>query len=108
VSEISSPPASAQPLPPWQKDIAASALARRERWPHALLITGRRGLGKRLLAMHFARALLCESPLESGEACGVCPGCGYVGQGTHPDLQLIEPFTYDEEGNRTPTEAINV
>ena len=38
----------------------------------------------------------------------MCPSCGYVGQGTHPDLQLIEPVTYDEEGNPTPTDAINV
>jgi DNA polymerase-3 subunit delta' len=96
------------PLPSWQTAIAASALAHRQRWPHALLITGRRGLGKRLLALHFARALLCEAPLESGEACGVCPSCGYVGQGTHPDLQLIEPVTYDEEGNPTPVDTINV
>ena len=97
-----------QPLPSWQTAIASSALAYRQRWPHALLITGRRGLGKRLLALHFARALLCDAPQESGEACGVCPSCGYVAQGTHPDLQLIEPVIYDEEGNRTPTDAINV
>jgi DNA polymerase III subunit delta' len=96
------------PLPPWQRDIAASALAHRQRWPHAILITGRRGLGKRLLAMHFARALLCEAPLESGDACGACPSCRYVAQGTHPDLQLIEPVTYDDEGNPTPVDSINV
>ncbi|HXM31981.1 MAG TPA: DNA polymerase III subunit delta', partial [Xanthobacteraceae bacterium] len=108
MSELASHTATWQPLPSWQTAIASSALAHRQRWPHALLITGRRGLGKRLLALHFARALLCEAPQESGEACGVCPSCGYVAQGTHPDLQLIEPVTYDEEGNRTPTDAINV
>jgi DNA polymerase III subunit delta' len=95
-------------LPTWQTATAASALAHRERWPHALLITGRRGLGKRLLALHFARALLCESPLSTGGACGACPSCGYVGQGTHPDLQSIEPVTYDDEGNATPVDAIGV
>ncbi len=100
--------ATSQSLPPWQSETAAAALARRERWPHALLITGRRGLGKRLLALHFARALLCESPREDGEACGACPSCGYVSQGTHPDLQLIEPFTYDDDGNATPVDSINV
>ena len=108
MSELASHTATWQPLPAWQTAIASSALAHRQRWPHALLITGRRGLGKRLLALHFARALLCEAPLDSGEACGACPSCGYVAQGTHPDLQLIEPVTYDEEGNRTPTDAINV
>src|ERR1700694_1834617 len=108
MSELASHTATWQPLPAWQTAIASSALAHRQRWPHALLITGRRGLGKRLLALHFARALLCEAPLDSGEACGACPRCGYVAQGTHPDLQLIEPVIYDEEGNRTPTDAINV
>ena len=108
MSELPSNAATWQPLPSWQTAIASSALAHRQRWPHALLITGRRGLGKRLLALHFARALLCEAPRDSGEACGVCPSCAYVARGTHPDLQLIEPATYDEEGNRTPTDAINV
>jgi DNA polymerase-3 subunit delta' len=108
MSELPPQRAAWQPLPSWQTATAATALASRARWPHALLITGRRGLGKRLLAMHFARALLCEAPLESGEACGVCPSCVYVGQGTHPDLQLVEPVTYDDEGNATPTDTINV
>jgi DNA polymerase III subunit delta' len=108
MSELPAQAATWQPLPPWQKGIAASALGRRARWPHALLITGRRGLGKRLLALHFARALLCESPRDTGEACGECVSCGYVCQGTHPDLQLIEPVTYDDEGNPTPADSIGV
>jgi hypothetical protein len=43
-----------EPLLPWQEAVAREALARRSRWPHALLITGRRGIGKRALALHFA------------------------------------------------------
>ena len=35
-----------QPLPPWQREAAAAALQARARWPHALLITGRRGIGR--------------------------------------------------------------
>ena len=108
MSEIPLQSTAWQPLPPWQKAMAAAALAHRQRWPHALLITGRRGLGKRLLALHFARALLCEAPLDSGEACGACLSCGYVSQGTHPDLQILEPVTYDDEGTPTPVDAINV
>jgi len=100
--------ATGQPLPPWQQSFAAAALTHRQRWPHALLITGRRGLGKRLCWLCISRALLCESPLESGDACGVCLSCGYVGQGTHPDLQLIEPVTYDDEGTPTPVDSISV
>ena len=42
-----------EPLLPWQEAVAREALAQRSRWPHALLITGRRGIGKRALALHF-------------------------------------------------------
>ena len=77
-----------QPLPEWQRDVATHALSRRDRWPHALLIIGRKGIGKRMLALEFARALLCEDPDASGDACGMCLGCTYVAQGTHPDLRV--------------------
>jgi DNA polymerase-3 subunit delta' len=97
-----------QPLPPWQHQVAAEALRALARWPHSLLITGRRGIGKRILALHFAQALLCEQPRDDGSACGRCPSCGYVVNGTHPDLRLIEPVEVDDEGNRTPVDVIVV
>jgi len=95
-------------LPPWHDAVAASALLRRDRWPHALLVSGRRGLGKRSLALHFARSLLCETPLADGSACGVCASCGYVVMGTHPDLRVVEPVAYDNEGNATAVDTIQV
>jgi DNA polymerase III subunit delta' len=95
-------------LPPWQDATAAAVLGARARWPHALLLTGRQGIGKRALAMHLARALLCESPRPDGSACGVCASCGLVERGNHPDLRLIEPVAYDDEGNATPADAITV
>jgi len=97
-----------QPLPPWQREAAAAALQARARWPHALLIAGRRGIGKRILALHFAQALLCEQPNADGSACGRCPSCIYVVNGTHPDLRLIEPVERDDEGNATPVDEIIV
>src|SRR5450631_1519978 len=108
-----SDPADAQPapwevLPPWQEVAAATMLGARERWPHALLIAGPQGVGKRLLALHLARALLCETPLSNGRACGTCIGCGLVERRSHPDLRLIEPFTYDDDGVATPVDAIGV
>ena len=78
------------------------------RWPHAVLIAGPQGLGKRLLALHLARALLCEAPRADGGACGTCTGCGLVERRSHPDLRLIEPITYDDEGNATPVDSITV
>jgi DNA polymerase-3 subunit delta' len=95
-------------LPPWLSDVAAIALSRRDRWPHALLLNGRRGLGKRALALHFARSLLCESPLPDGSACAACPSCGYVVNGTHPDLRIIEPVVFDNDGNATAVDVIQV
>ena len=100
-------PRSGEPLLPWQEAVAREALAQRSRWPHALLITGRRGIGKRALALHFAQALLCEEP-GAGAPCGHCPSCGYVAAGAHPDLRRIEPIERDEEGNVKPIDAILV
>jgi DNA polymerase-3 subunit delta' len=49
------------------------------------------------MALHFAQALLCESPLPDGLACGQCPGCRYAVAGQHPDLMRLELSTVDEE-----------
>ncbi len=84
-------------LLPWQVELARVALAARATWPHAILLDGPRGIGKRTLALNFARALLCEAP-QSGAACDQCPSCRYVGVGAHPDLRLVEPIDVDEEG----------
>jgi DNA polymerase-3 subunit delta' len=109
VSESTPPPlAAAQALLPWHRELATAMLQQRSRWPQALLIAGRRGLGKRALALHFACALLCEAPCPDGDACGVCPSCLYVAVGAHPDLRLIEPLLLDEEGNVIVVDAITV
>jgi DNA polymerase III subunit delta' len=95
-------------LPVWREPVAAAALAERARWPHALLLAGRQGLAKRLLAVHLARALLCEAPIADGSACTKCASCALVQSGGHPDLRIIEPITYDDDGNATPADAITV
>jgi DNA polymerase-3 subunit delta' len=95
-------------LPPGLAPVAARALARRDRWPHALLISGPEGVGKRALAAHFARSLLCEAPAPDGSACGRCDGCRYVVAGQHPDLFAVEPVDIDEDGNTTPTDVIKI
>src|SRR5438128_7243678 len=97
-----------EPLLPWQQATAATLLANRERWPHAFLLAGRRGVGKRILALHFARALLCERPRPGGDACGACPSCGYVVAGAHPDLRLLEPLEFDDEGRAVAVDAVTV
>jgi DNA polymerase-3 subunit delta' len=63
----------------------------RDRLPHALLLSGRRGIGKFDLARAFAESLLCESPVPSRAACGSCPACRWMAQGNHPDFREIRP-----------------
>lgn len=71
--------------------------ARRQRLPHALLLTGQRGIGKFDLAYRFAASLLCEQPTNTHEACGVCAACGWMSQGNHPDFRLVQPEALSEE-----------
>jgi len=82
---------------PWHSSLWQGLIGRLQagRLPHALLLTGPAGLGKRHFADGFARAMLCESPLEDGSACGVCRGCLLLAAGSHPDYLRVEP---EEEG----------
>ncbi|MCB1932559.1 MAG: DNA polymerase III subunit delta' [Candidatus Accumulibacter sp.] len=74
-------------------------LARKAQLPHALLISGQRGIGKFELARAFAASLLCEKLGEAGSACGHCPACGWLAQGNHPDLRLLQPGALaDDDG----------
>ncbi len=57
----------------------------RERLPHAVLLEGVPGCGRRTLATAIAQAVLCASP-HGGDACGSCPSCRMVLAGSHPDL----------------------
>ena len=82
---------------PWQRDWLAAQLASRERRHHALLITGPAGLGKKVLALNYAQALLCESRRPDGLACGACTGCTYVAARTHPDLRVLDLYDFDDK-----------
>lgn len=66
----------------WQS--LATRLARRQ-LPHALLISGAAGLGKRALAGRLVEAALCEHRSDDGSACGQCRSCLLLAAGTHPD-----------------------
>jgi DNA polymerase-3 subunit delta' len=59
--------------------------------PHALLLAGTTGLGKRHFAQTFAQTLLCAQPSPAGIACQVCRSCQLFRAGTHPDLHWVEP-----------------
>jgi len=75
---------------PWHRDAWRGLTAAPERLPHALLLHGPAGVGKRSFALALARWLLCKSPTAEG-GCGTCPACNWFEQGAHPDFRLIEP-----------------
>lgn len=90
---------------PWQRDLWRQLLARPETLPHALLLHGRRGTGKRDFAFALAQALLCEQPAPEGEGCGDCPACRWFSQGSHPDFRLLDPESEDVAGDDEEGEA---
>ncbi len=55
------------------------------RMPHALLLCGPLGVGKRVFAEALIRALLCSAPRSDGLACGACQDCHLLAIGGHPD-----------------------
>ena len=76
---------------PWHADSLRALIADSARLPHALLIHGPVGIGKREFADALAQRLLCERPLVDGQACGECVACRGVAQGAHPDFLRIVP-----------------
>lgn len=83
-------------LYPWQTELWQRLNGLRSRLPHALLLKGAAGIGKLDLAMDYAQAILCESPLENGMACHQCPSCHWFAQESHPDFRLVQPEVLNE------------
>lgn len=61
---------------------SVSAMKQSGRMAHAFLLTGERGVGKKVSADYIAMTLLCEH----GTACGECRHCRRILAGTHPDV----------------------
>ena len=59
------------------------SLIKSKRTPHALLILGEKGAGKRTFALHFAMALLCRDGLYP---CFNCSFCKKAAGFNHPDI----------------------
>ncbi|MCU7833950.1 MAG: DNA polymerase III subunit delta' [gamma proteobacterium symbiont of Taylorina sp.] len=83
----------------WQK--LYSSHIKNNQFPHALLLNGAAGTGKRDLAFYLAKGLLCQSPamMESSnsgigqaesspqyEPCHHCRACRLFSAGNHPDI----------------------
>ena len=67
--------------------------------PHAWLLLGPSGSGKRAAAKAVAAALNC--PQQPGVGCGVCSTCARIVRGRHPDVHHIAP-----EGPLIPVDVI--
>ena len=77
-------------VPSWHQEhwLRLQARRQREALPHALLLCGPLGLGKRDFQRRFVRGLLCQQP-QDGEACGSCRSCHLFDAGTHPDYVAL-------------------
>ena len=84
------------PCPPWLLDEARRTLARDAagRLPHALLLAGLPGIGKRAFGRWLVEALLCLERRDEGAeigACGRCGACRQLLAGAHPDFRALHP-----------------
>lgn len=57
------------------------------RFPHALIIQGEKGSGKRTFARLLANAFVCRA---EEKPCGECPACKRAKAGSHPDIRIEE------------------
>lgn len=75
---------------PWHASAWQRLTERRQRdaMPHALLLSGPPGLGKRAFLERLVRGLLCQQP-TNGDACGQCRTCRLLDAGTHPDRVAV-------------------
>src|SRR6202167_4356323 len=65
----------------------------RERFPHAVILSGARGSGKYTLALMLAQALNCLEPTESDglpDFCGRCANCTRIAQAADLDARFAE------------------
>ncbi|HKY53515.1 MAG TPA: DNA polymerase III subunit [Anaerolineales bacterium] len=57
---------------------------------HAYLLAGPPGLGRRSLALRFAQALNCLTPIDAGIPCGQCRDCKQIQSMQQADLTVVQ------------------
>jgi DNA polymerase-3 subunit delta' len=57
---------------------------------HAYLFAGPPGLGRRTLALRFAQALNCQTPVDAGIPCRQCRDCKQIQAMQHADLTVVQ------------------
>lgn len=92
-------------LYPWQQTQwqRIQQYYQQQRMPHALLLTGAKGLGKYEFAENLAKSLLCLQRQSDSHACGVCRSCELWTAKTHPDFLIRQP---EEAGQAIKIDSI--
>jgi DNA polymerase-3 subunit delta' len=81
-----------------------TGILERQRLANSYIFSGEPGIGKRLTALNFAKAINCQKSEATSElrdpnselsarpdACDMCEACLKIEAGSHPDLLLISP-----------------
>lgn len=87
--------------PQWQR---LCAQHKSDRLPHALLLSGPIGVGKRDFAQALANVLLCHDPRDDGP-CDHCHSCELRIAGHHPDLFKVSP---EAEGKPIKVDQVRI
>lgn len=95
-------------LYPWQVQVVSELLARKERLPHALLLTSPPGCGLSECAQELSLALLCEQPAADGSACHACQACQWMAADSHPDARKLGLVVGDDGkvSTQIPVDAV--
>jgi DNA polymerase-3 subunit delta' len=88
-------------LYPWQQTLWQHLQQSRKRFPHAVLLHGRAGIGKYHFAKQLSQALLCTNVDAEGNACQQCSSCHWFNDDSHPDFRLLSPEQESENDNET-------
>ncbi len=85
----------------WQQEIWQTLTKNQPFRCHALLLKGRKGIGKLEFAQNLAKSLLCSHPTSHHEACGQCSSCSWFEQDGHPDYLQLLPEALTGTSNET-------
>ncbi|MFT3742398.1 MAG: DNA polymerase III subunit delta' [Gammaproteobacteria bacterium] len=92
-------------MQPWQQSLWQQVMKQlqADRFPHALLLSGIKSIGKQQFAETLAARLLCQSAQHADLACGACASCQLLQTNNHPDYLKIFP---ESEGKMIKVEQI--
>lgn len=68
---------------------------------HAQLFVSHEGVGALPLAIAYAQRVLCSSPGENGDSCGVCGNCYKMSKLEHPDCNFVFPVNRSKKAKAT-------